>query len=270
VRDAFGSLWRIDRRPWHLETPALAEPTLYGCDFPAPSRFRIESLRGPADAAGAAAEQFTIVEVGWGLFEQAWRLRGFEDMLMDSVLHEDFYEELLDKLLELYLAHVARLKDVPSDGILFGDDWGEQRGVILGPDRWRKFLKPRWAKLYRAVHDQGKVALTHSCGSVAEILPDIIEIGLDVLESVQPEAAGMNPYELKRKFGKKITFWGGLGSQSTIPFGTPASIKAEVARLCAEMGAGGGYILAPAKALQPGTPVANALAVIEAFATQNA
>jgi uroporphyrinogen decarboxylase len=96
-------------------------------------------------------------------------------------------------------------------------------------------------------------------------MPDLIEIGLDVIESVQPEAVDMNPYELKRRFGEKITFWGGLGSQSTIQFGSPREIKAEVEKLRREMGIGGGYILAPSKALQPGTPVENAAAVVEAF-----
>jgi uroporphyrinogen decarboxylase len=96
-------------------------------------------------------------------------------------------------------------------------------------------------------------------------MPDIIEIGMDVLESAQPEPAGMNPYELKRKWGEKITFWGCLGSQSTIPRGTPDEIRQEVRRLKREMGRGGGYILAPAKPLQPETPVENAAAVVEAF-----
>jgi uroporphyrinogen decarboxylase len=107
--------------------------------------------------------------------------------------------------------------------------------------------------------------MSHSCGSVVEIIPDLVEIGLDVLESVQPEAAGMNPYELKKKFGKNITFWGCLGSQSTIPRGTPDEIRAEVRHLKKAMGVGGGYILAPAKPLQPETPVANAVAIVEAF-----
>ena len=110
--------------------------------------------------------------------------------------------------------------------------------------------------------------MSHSCGSVAEIIPDLIEIGLDVLESVQPEAAGMNPYALKRRWGDRIAFWGCLGSQSTIPRGTPAGIRAEVRRLKKEMGRGGGYILAPAKPLQPETPTANAVAVFEAFTAQ--
>ena len=94
---------------------------------------------------------------------------------------------------------------------------------------------------------------------------DIIEIELDVLESVQPEAAGMNPYELKRKWGDKITFWGGLGTQSTIPFSAPGEIRGEIRRLRSEMSRGGGYILAPAKPLRPETPTANAVAVVEEF-----
>ena len=106
----------------------------------------------------------------------------------------------------------------------------------------------------------------HSCGSVAAIMPDIIEIGVDVLESVQPEAAGMNPYELKQKWGDKITFWGCLGSQSTIPFGTPESIRAEIRSLRNVMGQNGGYILSPAKPLMSETPTENAVAIVEAFA----
>jgi uroporphyrinogen decarboxylase len=110
--------------------------------------------------------------------------------------------------------------------------------------------------------------LSHCCGSIADIMPDVIEIGLDVYESVQPEARNNDPYELKRRYGDQIAFWGGLGSQSTIPFGTPGQIGAEVTRLCREMGRGGGYILAPAKALQPETPTENAAAVVEAFLQQ--
>ena len=106
------------------------------------------------------------------------------------------------------------------------------------------------------------------CGSLADIIPDAIEIGLDVLESVQPEAAGMNPYGLKKKWGDKLAFWGGLGSQSTIPHGTPEEIRREVSRLRAEMATGGGYVLAPAKPLQPETPTENAAAVVEAFAEE--
>jgi uroporphyrinogen decarboxylase len=110
--------------------------------------------------------------------------------------------------------------------------------------------------------------LTHCCGSIEEILPDVIEIGLDVYQSVQPEAKNTNPYDLKRKYGNQLCFWGGLGSQSNIPFGTTQEIRAEVHRLCCDMGKGGGYILGPAKEIQPETPTENAAAVVEAFLEQ--
>jgi len=100
-------------------------------------------------------------------------------------------------------------------------------------------------------------------------MPDIIEIGMDFLESVQPEAEGMNPYELKKRWGDRIGFWGGLGSQSVVPFGTPDEIQREVRKLRIEMGKGGGYILAPAKPLQPGTPIENAIAMLDVFTEEN-
>jgi len=262
--DIFGSLWRTDQLPWHLEKPALPEPDLGLIKWPTIDQF---PLRCQIDFARAG--QFSFINIGWGLFEQTWRIRGFENMLVDTILNEDFYGALLDRLARLWIELVESCKDVPVDAIMFGDDWGDQRGVIIGPERWRKFLKPLWAKVFEAVHAQGKYAICHCCGSVAEIMPDIIEIGLDVFESVQPEPAGMNPFELKRKYGDKITFWGCLGSQSDIPFGTPESIKRRVGELCGTMGKNGGYILAPAKSLQPGTPVANSAAVVEALATQN-
>jgi uroporphyrinogen decarboxylase len=269
-RDGYGGIWRMDRRPWHLETPPLSSPSLDGYEFPSPeSFFRPDWKAAALDSCEANRASFLVGHLGWGLFERSWGLRGFENILMDMVTEPEFVEEVLDRLTELYLAFVEYTVDLPVDGILFGDDWGDQRGVIIGARRWRKLLKPRWAKIYEAVHRAGKIVMHHSCGSVAEIMPDIIEIGMDVLESVQPEAAGMDPYELKRKWGDKITFWGCLGSQSTLPFSTPAGIRAEVERLCTEMGRGGGYLLAPAKGLQPETPTENAVAAIEAFIGQN-
>ena len=269
ARDRFGAIWRMDRRPWHLEQAPLPEPTLDGFAWPGPEQFIQPERKAQAIAACEhQRDRFTVVGMGWGLFECSWGLRGFEGILMDAVAEPDFYEELLDRLTDNFLAFVDYVADIPADAVMFGDDWGDQRGVILGPERWRRFLKPRWAKLYERVHAQGKLVVTHCCGSVADILDDCVEIGLDVLESCQPEARGMHPSELKRHWGDKLTFWGGLGSQSTIPFGTPESIHAEVARLCREMGQGGGFILAPAKALQPETPTANAAAVVEAFTRQ--
>lgn len=266
VRDAYGGIWRQDIRPWHLETPPLSEPDFGDYVFPEPETFfRPEWKEQARITCEKQSDSFLIGNLGWGLWERTWNLRGFENALMDSALNPDFFGEVLDRLTDLYLAFVEYTADLPVDGILFGDDWGDQRGVILGPDRWRELVKPRWARIYDAVHAHGKIVMSHSCGSVRDILPDAIEIGLDVLESCQPEPAGMNPYELKRDFGDKVTFWGGLGSQTTIPRGTPAEIRGEVARLRNAMAKGGGYILAPAKPLQPETPVENAVAILESF-----
>lgn len=270
ARDIYGSEWRLDLRPSHLEKPALKEASLKGYDFPTIAQFLDEEKRKQAlKFCSEFQDRFLVASFGFGLFERTWTMRGFEGCLMDCICAPDFYEELLDRIFCLQMDFVEESLKLPVDGIKFSDDWGDQRGVILGPERWRRFLKPRLAKLYECVHQAGKVVLSHCCGSIADIMPDIIEIGLDVLESVQPEAWGMNPYELKKKFGDKIVFWGGLGSQSMIPFGTPAEIKAEVENLCREMGRGGGYILAPAKPLQSGTPVENAAAIVEIFTSQN-
>ncbi len=265
-RDLYGGLWRTDRIPWHLEVPPLKEPNFDGYTFP-----KLEAFINPAGKeagrkfCAANTTEFRLGHLGWGLFERCWTLRGFENALMDAVAEPDFFQEMLDRLTSLYLQFVDYTCELPIDAVLFGDDWGDQQGVIIGPERWRQFLKPCWAKIYERVHASGKLVLSHSCGSVADIIPDLIEIGLDCLESCQPEARGMNPYELKKRFGDKIAFWGCLGSQSILPFGTPAAIHAEVARLRREMAVGGGFIMAPAKPLQPETPTANAVALIEAL-----
>ncbi|MBN1675745.1 MAG: hypothetical protein JXR37_32175 [Kiritimatiellae bacterium] len=269
ARDTYGGLWRMDRRPWHLEKPPLREPSFAGYTFPdAGQFFRPDCKEQALRTCERCKDSFLLGKIGWGLFERSWCMRGFENALTDMVLEPAFYTELLAKLTDLYLAFTEYTLDLPVDGIFFADDWGDQRGVIMGPDRWRQFIKPNWARIYACVHRRGKKVFSHSCGALTEILPDMIEMGLDVLESVQPEAAGMNPYELKERWGGQITFWGCLGSQSTIARGTPEDVREEVGRLVREMGRGGGFILAPAKPLQPGTPIENAAAILEAAANQ--
>ncbi len=270
VRDVYGSLWRIDRRPFHLVEPALREPNLAGYRFPEIGACLTPGWDARARVRIAAQPRtYTVAGFWFGLFERTWALRGFDQALMDAAGDPGFYESLVAAVAEHQMAIVDCLLLLPVDGIMFSDDWGYQDGVLLGPDRWRRFIKPWLARMYERVHAAGKVCLSHCCGSIVEILPDIIDVGLDVIESVQPEARGMDPYALKREFGHHIAFWGGLGSQSVIPFGTPEGIRAEVGRLADEMARGGGYILGPAKALQPETPPANAAAVLESFLAED-
>jgi len=272
ARDGMGAIWRMDQLPWHLETPPLAMASLEGYDFPPDEQYTGPIRRDkPAALAkiAAAPDMFHMISMGWGLFEHTWRMRGFENMLSDVVLDEAFYEALVDRLTGLYLAMLRELRDVPAQAVMFGDDWGEQRGVIIGPARFRRLLKPYWRRVYDEVHSQGKLAVSHCCGSMVDIMRDIIEMGLDALESVQPEAAGMQPERLKAEFGRDITFYGCLGTQWLLPFGRPDQIRDEVIRLRDIMGKDGGYILAPAKPLLTETPVENAAALVEALCTLN-
>jgi len=268
--DAYGSEWRLDMRPFSLKKPALSRPSLDGYRFPKVSElfdddFETNSLK----IIEEQKDRFVVAAYGFGLFERSWVLRGFENVLMDVATNVDFYEELLDRLLDHQMEILDRLLKLPVDGIWFFDDWGFQQGILIGQDRWRKLFKPRYERLYQRTHESGKYVLTHCCGGIEKILPDVIEIGLDVYQSVQPEAKNNNPYDLKKKFGDKITFWGGLGSQNMIPFRTPSEIKDEVRSLCKNMGKGGGYILGPAKEIQPETPNENIAAVVEAFLEQS-
>ena len=269
-KDYYGSVWKIYKNISHIVKPALSEPNFNNYKMPDLDVF-LEPLEKACLKQNAVKmmkenkERAQFISMGWGIFEASWRIRSFEDALCDMLTEPDFYEELIGRLTELYVGMVKYCADLPADAIVLGDDWGDQRGLIMGSDLWRKFIKPAWKKVYDEIHKQGKFVISHSCGSVSEIMPDMIEIGLDMLESCQPEAANMNPYENKAKFGGKLGFWGALGNQSTIQFGTPAEIKAEVVKLKREMSKGGGYILAPAKSVQNGTPLENAIAVFEAF-----
>lgn len=265
--DIFGSVWRLDGRPAHLVRPALAHPDTADLEIPPTHRIFPEKFEeGAVSAIRESPDTFHTAHFGFGLFERLWTLRGFENVLADSVAEPDFFEELVLRVADHQMVLVDRLVELPVDAVYFSDDWGDQRGVILGPDRWRRFIKPHLARMYARVHEAGMFTISHCCGNVVDIIPDLIEIGLDCLQSIQPEA--MDPYTLKRGWGGRLTFYGGLGSQRLLPFGAPEDVRIEVRRLCREMGRGGGYVLGLAKAFQPETPTLNAVAAIEEFLAQ--
>ena len=271
-KDGYGAMWKMDQKPWHLETPPLDEPDMKKYDFPSKERFVnpiLQNKQAAIESCESDNEHYRIINMGWGIFEHTWRIRGFENALVDTIADEDFYKELTTKITDIYIAMLKACEDIPAEAYLFGDDWGEQRGVIIGADRWRKFIKPCWERVYAEVHRQGKISLQHSCGSISEIYDDLAEIGMDCHESVQPEANGMAPEFIKQKWGNKISFWGCLGSQSTLHYGTPAEIKSEIFRLRDLFKEDGGYMLAPAKPLPDEMPVEKAAAVVEALAEMN-
>jgi uroporphyrinogen decarboxylase len=128
---------------------------------------------------------------------------------------------------------------------------------------WREFAAPYLKRLADICHSAGVAFMLHSCGAVRELIPDFISIGVDVLDPIQTMAAGMEPAGLKRDFGDRIAFHGGLDTQSTLPFGSPQEVRAEVRNRVGTLGKGGGYIIAPSHNIQPDTPVENILAMYE-------
>jgi len=267
-KDAFGAIWRMDNKPWKLDKPPLSEASMDRYSLPDSSVFLEQIKRDKPEAIkkyAADSDLYQIINMGWGVFEHTWRIRGFENALMDILTDEDFYKELTEKITDIYIEILKACEDVPNDAFLFGDDWGEQRGVIIGAPSWRKFIKPCWGRIYAEVHRQNKKAIQHSCGSISEIYDDLIEIGMDCHESVQPEANNMEPSFIKEKWGSRLSFWGCLGSQGILAFGTPAEIKAEVLRLHNLFKNDGGYVLAPAKPLNAEMGIERAVAVVEAF-----
>jgi len=271
-RDAYGALWRMDKRPWHLEKPPLDEPTMKGYNFPSPDVFTKpihEAKKQAIPKYTADKEHYRLIDMGWGIFEISWRIRGFENALMDAAIEDDFYMELVSKITDNFVASLIACEDVPADAYLFGDDWGDQRGIILGPDRWRKFIKPCWERIYAEVHRQGKKAIHHSCGSIVDIYDDLIEIGMDCHESAQPEPRGMATADIKAKWGKHISFWGCLGSQSILDTGSSADIANEITRLHKLFKDDGGFVLAPTKPLFNEMDVEKAVAVAESLCELN-
>jgi uroporphyrinogen decarboxylase len=216
-----------------------------------------------ADVIAGHPDKFIVVELGFSLFERAWTLAGMENVLMWMVEDKATIHALLDKILEFNLQVIRRACAHPIDAMLFGDDWGQQRGVIMGPKLWREFIKPRVRQMYQAVHDHGKHVFIHSCGKVDELFPDLIACGVNVFNPFQPEV--IDVFEAKSKYGSDLSFYGGISTQRTLPYGSAQEVRDEVRRLIDGVGKNGGYIAAPAHAIPADAKAENIAAMIDAL-----
>jgi uroporphyrinogen decarboxylase len=260
-KDAFGAVWELKPNEdiGTVISNPLKEPTLKGYEFPDP--VKIMELEGIPSFIEMNRDRFIIGAIGFSLYERAWILRGIEPVLIDFLENPLFIEELFDRIIDFNLVITKRLCKFPVDAFHFGDDWGQQHGLLIDPEMWRFIFKKRLKKLYDAVHDAGLPVSIHSCGDITDIIPDLIEMGVNMITPLQAEALDFN--FLKREYGKYLTFWGGVSTQRTMPYGTPDEVRAEIRELKRILGKDGGYILAPSHELQGDIPLENMLAFIE-------
>lgn len=260
-RDEFGVVWNrtIDKDIGIVDSYQLQERSLAGYTFPDPSDPR--RYAGLPAFIAAHADRFRIVNIGFSLFERAWTLRSMPELMIDMLEAPAWVDELLTAITAYNLGIIERVVQYDIDAVMFGDDWGGQQGLLTGARLWRRFLKPHLKQMYQAVKQAGKLVFIHSCGKVQELFPDLIELGLDCFNPFQPEV--MNPYEIKRQFGRHLAFYGGMSIQRILPYGTPQEVRDEARRLMDEIGRDGGYIIAPSHAMPGDIPVENMVALIE-------
>jgi uroporphyrinogen decarboxylase len=197
------------------------------------------------------------------IFETAWALRGYENLLMDFVSDPDCANAVLDIPFRYHLRAAERLVRMGVDMIWIGDDVGAQNAMLVAPDTWRQFLKPLLAQFIstlKAINPAVKIAY-HSDGYIYPIIPELIEIGVDILNPIQPKS--MDPAKLKKDFGDRLCFWGSIDEQHTLPFGTAEDVKAEVLTRLATIGKDGGLIIGPTHHVQLDTPIENVLALVD-------
>lgn len=206
-----------------------------------------------------------IADLETTLFETARYLVGLEKFLMDLMLEAEYIDPLLDKIQEIHTFYGIKMIELGADVLWCGDDFGTQQSQIMDMETFRKYFKPRFKKMFLEFKkaNPGIKLAWHSCGAFRPLITDFIEIGLDIVNPIQPMAAGMEPQALKNDFGDDLVFFGGICVQDLLPNKTPAEIRNEIHRRSKILGKNGGYIIAPAHNIQDDTSVENILAFFE-------
>jgi uroporphyrinogen decarboxylase len=258
--DVFGVRWdrSVDKDIGIVCNCVLPEPTLKGYEFPDPRETRyFEDIPRRIAEHG---DRFRVFQIGFSLYERAWTLRGMTNLMMDFIEHPAFVRELVDAIVDYNIAQVREALKYDIDAVHFGDDWGQQRGLQMGPEKWREFMAPALRRMYGVARDAGKYVSIHSCGDVDELFDDLIDLGLNCFNPFQPEVMEVEP--LMKRYRGRLAFYGGLSTQRTLPYGSAEDVRAETRRLI-ELGREGGYILAPAHGVEGDVPLENMLAFIE-------
>ncbi|MFI4912106.1 MAG: uroporphyrinogen decarboxylase family protein [Sedimentisphaeraceae bacterium JB056] len=264
-RDIFGVVWdrTTDKDIGVVSGCVLPEPTTKDLVLPDPCDEAFH--KGVKERIESNSDMFRVYPIGFSLFERAWTLRGMENLMMDFVVNPDFVDDLLTKIADFNLALVDEVLKYDIDAVYFGDDWGQQSGLMMGPALWRRFIYPQIKRMYGRVKDAGKYVFIHSCGDVDELFDDLIAAGLDCFNPFQPEV--MDVENIYQEYKGRLAFHGGLSTQKTLPFGTKEDVRAESGKLL-EMGLDGGYIFAPAHAVESDVSFENILAFIDTAKSQ--
>lgn len=232
-------------------------------DYPLPDYTDAARFAGVAEsnAAWHARGYATRHLVDFSTFDCSWLIRGYEAFLMDLAAEEESAFVLMDRVSDAVAARLAGMAARGVDLVGLGEDVGMQTAMIIHPDVWRAHIKPRFRKIVAAAKAARPDVLFfyHSDGAITPIIPDLIEIGVDVLNPLQPEC--VDPAAIKAEFGDRLSFWGAVGTQTVIPFGSPAAVREAVVQCFETVGRGGGYVCAPSHDLEPEVPWEN----IEAF-----
>ena len=256
IRDVPGVWWTFS--DWSEERLAPAVPArvpgVIGAGSYTAMAESITSLRETTDS-------FLLVRFYASLFEKAWFWRGMENLLSDMLLHEEFCDALFERIVTADLMMLEMMLESDVDGVLLGCDWGSQQALLMGPPCGTNTSARATRGCSRRSAPPASNAFLHSCGQIVAVLPDVVAMGVQVLNPAQPEC--MDLRLLKDTFGADLTFWGGVSTQQTLPYGTSEQVRQETREVAALLGKGGGYILSPAQGVQGDVPLANIVAMIE-------
>lgn len=242
----------------------LKESSLEGYQFPDPYKpERMTQIKQMVDKYHD--EYAIIVDLSCTFFEAGFHLRGMENFVMDSYEDEDFVIEVMERLADYYGIIGKRAIEQGIDVIRIGDDVGVQTGLIIAPDRWRRIVKPAMARMIRLFKETNPdiIVKYHSCGDFSSIIPDIIELGVELIGTMQP-CGQMDPVNLKKEFGNKVAFLGGLDVQQLLPNGTPEQVRQGVKKVIQSYAPGGGYVFMPAHYVNVDVPMVNIITMLEA------
>ena len=235
-------------------------------DWASPDDWDVSGVREQCERLNADTRYHLRYEVG-GIFEWAWALRGFERFLVDMVEMPEVACAIMDRFTDIYIENTLRIIEAAGgllDMVYTYDDVGTQGGLLMSPGMWREYILPRHQRLNKAIRAARHPVkiMYHSCGAIFPLIgPFIEEMGIDVLNPLQPRAAGMDLARIKADFGDRLSFHGGIDIQHTLPHGTPGDVQAEVRDRCELLGRGGGYICTSAHYIQADTPVENIVAM---------